>query len=84
MVAYNWAQILEVAVMLGVLGISAGGFLPARPAVALHWLATLVMLGYEWFIAQVALDLAPGPAALVVLLAFILAEAIGVIAHVLY
>ena len=66
-VAYNWAQVLESAVLLAANGLAASGILPRAAAGVLVLAAEIAILLYEWFIARVALDVARGPATLVVL-----------------
>ena len=76
MTAYNWAQVLEMAVwLLGLYLIESA----ASPALGglIYWVVLALLLAYEWFIARVTLDL-PGPAAaLPVGLSFALTLTIG-------
>lgn len=55
-IAYNWSQVLQTALVLVV---SAVGALPIVPGYALAYAETvayLAILVYEWFIARIALD----------------------------
>lgn len=71
-VAYNWAQIIQLLVVLPAVLVIAGEWLPGPIANFLYIGVLVAVLGYEWFIARTALALNGGGAAGVVALAFVL------------
>ena len=72
-VAYNWAQLIQLLFVLPAGLVIASGWL-SDPIANLLYLGVLAaVLGYEWFIARTALGLRGGGAAGVVALAFFLA-----------
>lgn len=72
-VAYNWAQVIQLLLVLPVSLVVAGGWLPDPIAYLLYIGMLAAVLGYEWFIARTALTLSGSGAAGVVALAFVLA-----------
>lgn len=72
LVAYNWATILQMAVLLPVDGITALGLLPPAMADALFLASWLVVLAYAWFIAKTGLRLTGPAAAGIVALDFVI------------
>lgn len=72
LVAYNWAQVLQTALVLLV---TAFGMLHLVPAYGLAYVETvayLAILVYEWFIARIALGAGAAPATALVLLDVVL------------
>lgn len=67
-VAHNWAQVVQVAIILPAFAIfAAAGPEPSGTAAALLFAAHLVTWIYSWFIARTVLEIGGGIAALVVL-----------------
>ncbi len=69
-VAYNWAQAVQMVLVLPASVIVAGHFLPDGIVPLVNLAVLLVLLGYEWFIARTALALGGPAAAGVIALAF--------------
>lgn len=82
--AYNWSQILQIAVSLAVAGLIAANILPPIVAVVLELVATAALLVYEWFIARTALDAGGVAATVVVLFDVVLAAGMGQVTQSLY
>jgi hypothetical protein len=83
LVPYNWYQLPQSALFVVVGLVSAGG--PAgSPAQALGLAAAAAALGFEWYLARVALDTTRAAAALVVLVDFMLGALIDGSAGSLY
>lgn len=80
-VAYNWAQVLEILFYLPVLALVESGVLADSLASLLDFAAKVAILGYEWFIAVAVLRLSRFPAAGVVFVALALNILISVFAH---
>ena len=79
-VAYNWAQVVQMVLVLPASVIVAGHFLPDGMIPLVNLAVLLVLLGYEWFIARTALALGGPAAAGVIALAFftgLIAKLIG-------
>ena len=80
LVAYNWATILQVALILPVDGAIALGLLPHGVADVLFLASRLVILAYAWFIARTGLRLggaaAAGMVALDIVISLIIARAV--------
>ncbi len=55
-VAYNWSQVIQIAVLLPVTLLERSGALPEGMASMLVFLATLAILFYQWFVARGALQ----------------------------
>jgi len=70
--AYNWSSVLQMGVYLPAIALSESGLLPAGVGETVVFAATLIVLGYQWFITQVALDLPGFTAAGLVMLDLIL------------
>lgn len=83
-VAYNWANVLQVAVYLPVLALSASEALPRELSGYIAVAATLVVLYYQWFIARIALEIGGLPAAALVILDLSLALLVNAIADTLH
>jgi hypothetical protein len=67
-VAYNWAQVIEIAAYLPVKAVTAGHLLPDPVGGFLSMAVHIVVLAYEWFIARTALRISgPGAAGIVIL-----------------
>jgi hypothetical protein len=75
-VAYNWAQVIQLLLVMPASLVVASDWLPDPIAYLLNIGVLAAVLGYEWFIARTALALSASGAAGVVALSFVL----GVIA----
>ncbi len=76
-VAYNWAQVVQLLVVLPVVFAIADDRLPGPIANLLYAGLLAAVLGYEWFIARTALALSGVGAAGVVALAFVVGATIS-------
>jgi hypothetical protein len=81
-IAYNWSQVLQTGLWLAV-ALLASPFAPV-PAAVVHLVAWVALIGYEWFIARVALGAGGLVATAVVLLDLVLAMSAGEVAQSLY
>ncbi|MCH7929300.1 MAG: hypothetical protein IIA01_02205 [Proteobacteria bacterium] len=54
-VAYNWANVLQIAVILIANLIDASGLLPGSPGVILPFAVMVFVLVYQWFVTRTAL-----------------------------
>jgi hypothetical protein len=82
-IAYNWSQVLQTAVLL--LAEAIAGVAPTPDAAALLQLVVYVLLlGYEWFIARIALDRGGLPATALVLLDVVLGAGLSLVTQSLY
>jgi hypothetical protein len=84
MVAYNWSQIPQTALIAvigldGLTGLLSRAALPSAELVAV--IATMV---YEWYIARVALVIGGATATLIVLIDLLLGTVLGRISQALY
>jgi hypothetical protein len=70
--AYNWAQVLQTALVLVVTGFGALHLVPPYGLAYVETVAYLAILVYEWFIARIALGAGGGPATALVLLDVVL------------
>jgi len=84
MVAYNWSQILQTALVMLVGLDSVTGLLPPSGAQFAGFLAAIATLVYEWYIARVALAVTGAQATLVVIIDLVLSTALGRVAESLY
>jgi hypothetical protein len=84
MVAYNWSQIPQTALVVLVGLESATGLLPPSGAAFAGFLAAIATLVYEWYIARVALAVTGAQATLVVIIDLVLSTALGRVAEQLY
>ena len=80
--AYNWSQVLQTAFFVLVALISLP--LPDSGALALGRIGLVAMLGYEWFIARVAIGAGGWVAAGMVVLDVVLGSFIVIITESLY
>jgi hypothetical protein len=78
-VPYIWAQFLETALLLVIQTVIAAGALSKTAAGAALTTFDVACLLYEWFIAQVALDLPMAPAAALVGATFIFSIVIAIV-----
>jgi hypothetical protein len=78
-VAYNWAQVVQMLLVLPVGVVVASHLLPAAVVPPVNLAVLVVLLGYEWFIARTALAISGMAAVGVVGLSFF----IGLIAKLL-
>jgi hypothetical protein len=80
-VAYNWAQVVQMLLVLPASLLVAGHFLPAGVVPLVNVAVLIVLLFYEWFIARTALAIS-GPAAVgVIAVAFfigLIAKLVGI------
>jgi len=76
-IAYNWSQLLQYALLLATAGIAGSGLLPEALAIGLVQAALLAVLVYEWFIARAALDISGLAATMVVLVDLVLTACLG-------
>ncbi len=83
-IAYNWAQVLQVALMVGVALVERALALPLPAAAALDLASIAAVLAYEWFIARTALQAGGGAATAVVLIDVVLASAMERLTQSLY
>lgn len=81
-IAYNWSQVLQTAFML--LLALIGTVLPPGPAGDLDLAGYVAMLGYEWFIALVAIGAGGWVAATMVVFDVVIGTFILLIAGSLY
>ena len=68
-VAQNWASVIQMLILLPVVLLSAGAFLPEALLAALSFAVSLLVLGYMWFITRCALNVSGAAAIGIVLLA---------------
>jgi hypothetical protein len=71
-VAYNWASLLQLAVLLPAYGLAASQILPPGTSDAISFAAWGAVLVYEWFVVRTALELPGLGAAGIVLLDVVL------------
>jgi len=71
-VAYNWASLVQLAVLLPAYALAASQILPSGASSALSFAAWGAILVYEWFVVRTALELPGLAAAGIVLLDVIL------------
>jgi hypothetical protein len=81
--AYNWAQVLQTVVLLFVV-LVIDELLPAEARQGFGFLAYLLLLAYEWFIALVAIGAGGWIATAVVFIDLVLGTFIVAIAGALY
>ncbi|MCG8361408.1 MAG: hypothetical protein MI920_38115 [Kiloniellales bacterium] len=67
-VAFNWAKVIQTAIYLPIVLLSAAGFLPEAITSLLYVFAMVAVLGYQWFVTRTALDLSGAGAAGIVAL----------------
>jgi len=67
-VAYNWATVLQITLLLIVTGITQTDLLPRGLAALLTMIAMIGIMCYQWFIARSALEVTPPVAVGIVLL----------------
>ncbi len=82
-VAYNWSQVLQTAFLL-LVGLVIDQILPRDVGADFDLVAYLVLLGYEWFIALVAIGAGGWIAAAVVVVDVVLGSFVVAIAASLY
>jgi hypothetical protein len=76
--AHNWAQVVATLFQLAV-GVLARGLLPAGLATVALFVAVIMVLGYEWFIASTALRIDRLAASAVVAAYFVVTVLVSVI-----
>ncbi|MEX2643818.1 MAG: hypothetical protein WD270_10215 [Acetobacterales bacterium] len=80
LVAFNWSNVLQVALLTTVAVLAAGSVLPDPLGPLAMLAATIAVLWYEWYIATVSLHVDGSQAAVVVIADVILGIAIAGIA----
>lgn len=83
-IAYNWAQVLQVVLMVGVLLVERLLALPLPAAASLELASFAAVLAYEWFIARTALQAGGVAATAVVLIDVALANGMARLTQSLY
>ena len=73
-VALNWATVLQIAIILPIDLLARSGLLPPPVGGFATFAATVYLFGYVWFVVRLALDVAPLPAAGVVVLDFMISS----------
>ena len=73
-VALNWATVLQIAIILSIDLLARSGLLPPPVGGFATFAATVYLFGYVWFVVRLALDVAPLPAAGVVVLDFMISS----------
>jgi hypothetical protein len=81
-VAYNWAQVLQTALSLGLL--LAVRVLPSAPAELVYVGVLLLAYVYEWFVARTALEAGGVAAAALVLIDLALSKFVAQASQALY
>ena len=71
-VAFNWSSVIQMAILLPYSLLAASGVLPDPMTSLIGLAATLVVLGYLWFITRTALDITGFPAVGLVLLGLVI------------
>jgi hypothetical protein len=79
-IAYNWSQVLQTGVWLAIAIVASA----LAPAAVVHLAAWVALIGYEWFIARIALSASGLVATAIVLLDLVLAMGVGEVAQSLY
>lgn len=54
--AYNWSSILQMLVYVPAVSLAESGLLPQGVGEVLAFAVTVAVLGYQWFVTQVALE----------------------------
>lgn len=75
-VAFNWANVIQMAIWLPTIGLIGAGLLPRELGWLLHGIMLFLILGYAWFIAHTALGVTPMGAVGFVALDFIIGRII--------
>ena len=58
-VAFNWAQVIQMIVYLPVIVLGVLGLIPEGMSAWLHILVYSAILAYQWFVTRTALDITP-------------------------
>ncbi len=83
-VAYNWSNVLQLAVYVAVVIVAASNLAPLALVGVLHLATVLTVLAYQWFIARTALAITPLAAAGIVFIDFVigfLVNSVGLTLH---
>ena len=67
-VAYNWAAVLQIALLVAVAAIAYSEIVPRGVSALLSVIAMFAIMSYQWFIARTALEVTPAVAVGIVLL----------------
>ena len=62
-VAFNWAQVIQMIVYLPIIVLSTIGLIPEGMSALLHMVVYAIILAYQWFITRTTLDISPFAAA---------------------
>ena len=62
-VAVNWANVIQIAFILPVVGFTVSGLLSGGTGLLVNALAYLLILGYQWFVTRTALEVGARAAA---------------------
>lgn len=84
MTIYNWCQVPQIVLFALIATAEATGLVGNSAASAAGLVVAAGVLVYEWFIARIALDVAPGAAALVVVVDLLLAAVMRQVDESLY
>jgi hypothetical protein len=76
-IAYNWSQVVQYALLLASAGLAESALLPDALAISIIQAAFLAVLVYEWFIARAALDISGLAATMIVLVDLVLTAILG-------
>ena len=80
-IALNWATVLQFAIIVPVDLLADSGLLPPPAGAFATFAATVFLLVYAWFVVRTALDLAPFPAAGLVMLDVMISSTILLMAE---
>jgi hypothetical protein len=67
-IVYNWASVIQIAILLPVAILTRGGIFPEQAAAIIGIIATLVVLFYLWFVTRTVLQVRDWAAAGVVVM----------------
>jgi hypothetical protein len=82
-IAYNWSQVLQTALLLPVALFGAFDIAPGYAVAYADLVAYVAILVYEWFIARIALDAGGLPATALVLLDIVIGAALSQVTQLL-
>jgi hypothetical protein len=83
-VVYNWSQVVQIGFVVIANGLAESGMLPSPLAAGIASAVTLAVLGYQWFVARVALDISGAAAVMIVLVDLVLGVFISRVAQALH
>src|SRR3984885_4879093 len=82
-IPYNWAQVLQTALLLPIAAVGALDIVPDYTIAYAETVAYIAIIVYEWFIARIALESGGLPATALVLLDIVLGAMLAQVTHVL-